>query len=142
MPSLADMIDPWQLESMRQTQVASFPDVVDIYRLVRTADGKGGFTTADFNNSQVNDEVPCTITPANQMVAGGQADRGLELEKWTVTFPWGTDVQDGDVLVWHKESVQLQVEDAQSSKTRGTAVRCTAEKVKGAPWAAPFSGGD
>jgi hypothetical protein len=68
------------------------------------------------------------------MMAGGQADRGLELEKWTVRLPWGTDVQDGDVLEWAKEDIQLQVEDAKTSKTRGTAVTCSAEKVKGASW--------
>jgi hypothetical protein len=126
------MIDEWQLHSMRSQQTESFPDLVDIKRLVRTADGKGGFSTGV--PDVIADEVPASITPAQQMMAGGQADRGLELEKWTVRLPWGTDVQDGDVLEWAKEGIQLQVENAKVSKTRGTAVTCSAEVVKGAPW--------
>lgn len=124
------LIDDYQLYCMRDMQLKSYPDLVDVYRLSRVADGKGGFSPAQ--RSLVVDEVACTITPAQQLVMGGQADRGLEVEKWTVRLPWGTDVQDADLLHWASEGIWLQVEDAKVSKTRGTAVSCMAEKVKGA----------
>lgn len=123
------MLDAFQLQSMQDTQEASFPDRVRISRIVRTADGKGGFTTG--TNSVIHDEVPASITPAQQLAMGGQADRSLEVEKWTVRMPWGTTVQDGDLIYWNVEDISLQVEDAKVSKTRGTAVTCMAEKVKG-----------
>ena len=132
--SLGDYLDPWQLESLRQTQVAGFPDRSNIHRLVRASDGMGGWTTADPDSSQVSAGNPCSITPGAQLQTGGQADRGLELENWTITFPWETDVQDGDVVEWVKEGKQFTIINAKTSRTRGTAVRCTAEIVKGAPW--------
>ena len=123
------MLDAFQLQSMQDTQEASFPDRVRISRIVRTADGKGGFATG--TPSIIHDEVPASITPAQQLAMGGQADRSLEVEKWTVRMPWGTTVQDGDLIYWNVEDISLQVEDAKVSKTRGTAVTCMAEKVKG-----------
>jgi hypothetical protein len=118
-----------QLEAMRSTQVSHLPDLVTITRQNRAPDGKGGFKKAA--PTVVAADVACAIAPLQQMVAGGQADRGLEIEKWVVTFEWATDVQDGDVLEWTAENIQLQVEDAKVSKSNGTAVRCTAELVKG-----------
>ncbi len=125
-------MDTYQRRMMRETQEGHFEDTCTIKRLTRTADGKGGFTTpaADI----VATAVPCSFSHTAQLVVGGQADRGLEVEKWIVTLPWGTDVQDADILELDLAGVQVQVEDAKVSKTRGTAVRCTAEDVKGLPW--------
>ena len=125
-------LSPYDLRMMRDTQEAHHPDVVAILRLVRAVDGKGGFTTG--TPTTIYAERACTITPGVQVEKGGQADRGLEVEMWTVTFPWGTDVQDGDVLDWAAEGIELQVVDAKVSKSRGTAVRIMADKVKGDPW--------
>ncbi len=125
MPTLSEA----QLESMRATQEDHLPDVLTITRMNRVSDGKGGWKAAA--PTTIASDVPCAVVVMQQMVAGGQADRGLEIEKWTVTFEWGTDVQDGDVLEWTAESIQLQVEDAKVSKSNGTAVRCTAELIKG-----------
>jgi len=121
-----------QLTAMRQSQQDHHPDLVTITRLQRAADGKGGWTTG--TALTVAKDVPCTITPGAEVMLGGQADRGLEIEQWMVTFPWGTDVQDEDVLEWSAESIQLQVSNAKVAKSNGTAVRCTAEVVDGVPW--------
>jgi len=125
-------LDAHQLRQMRETQEAHFQDVATIKRITRTPDGKGGWVTGAL--STIASDVPCTFTPAQQLVAGGQADRGLEMEKHTITFPWGTDVQDADVIELSAWSLQIQIEDAKHSKTRGTAVRCNAEDVKGNTW--------
>lgn len=123
------MIDAWQIHSMRQQQVDSFPDQADVYRLTRTSDGKGGYSAAV--RVLIAEGVPASWTPAQQLQSGGQADRNLEIAKWTVRLPWDTDVQDNDLLHWYNEDVWVQVEDAKWSKTRGTAVTCMAETVKG-----------
>ena len=40
------LIDDYQLYCMRDMQLKSYPDLVDVYRLSRVADGKGGFSPA------------------------------------------------------------------------------------------------
>ena len=101
----------WQLAQMQETQAAHFPDEVKVERLVRTPDGKGGWTTG--TPTVIYYAVPCTITPGAEVQATGQADRGLEIEQWVVTFAWGTDVQDDDVLTYGPEQRQLQVNHLQ-----------------------------
>ena len=120
-------LSDYDLEQMQATQTAHMPDTVAISRIVRAADGLGGFTTGA--STVVDAAAACSVSHSTQVEKGGQADRGLEVEQWTVTFPWGTDVQDGDVLTYG--AIVLQVVDAKVSKTRGTAVRCTADVVKG-----------
>lgn len=120
----------YQLQSMRQTQDSHYPDSVKVERLVRVADSKGGFTTG--TPAVIYTDLPCTITPGAEMKAGGQADRGLEMELWTMTCSWGSDVQDDDLLTYAGR--QLQVLDAKRDKSNGTALRCNAKIVEGATW--------
>jgi len=119
-----------QLASMRETQQDHHPDVCKVERIQRTADGKGGWTTG--SPLVVYAEAPCTATPGVELVISGQADRGLEAEQWVVTFPWGYDIQDEDLLTF--EDRQMQVKDAKRDKSNGTALRCNAEIVEGVPW--------
>lgn len=122
----------WQLEEMRQTQQAHHPETVKVERLVRTPDGKGGWTTG--TPTLIYQDAPCTITPGVELRISGQADRGLEVENWMVTFPWGYDIQDEDVLTYGEDEIQLQVLNAKWDKSNGTALRCTAQRVEGNPW--------
>lgn len=119
-----------QLTAMRQTQQDHHPDVCKVERLVRVADGKGGWTTG--TPMTVYGAAPCTATPGAEMTAGGQAGRGLEIEQWVITFPWGYTVQDDDVLTFGDK--QMQVKDAKTVKSNGTALRCNAEIIEGVPW--------
>ena len=123
-------LTPWQLESMRQTQRSHYPDVCKVERLVRTPDGKGGWTTG--TPTVIYQALPCTLTPGAEVKAGGQADRGLEIEQWVMTCDWGSDVQDEDVLTFGDR--QLQVMDAKRDKSNATALRCNAKIVEGVPW--------
>jgi len=119
-----------QLAAMRTTQQDHHPDTVQVQRLVRSTDGMGGWTTD--TPIVVYAAAPCTITPGVELQLIGQADRGLEMEQWVVTFPWGYDVQDDDVLTYG--AVQMQVKQAKQDKSNGTALRCNAEVIEGVPW--------
>ena len=112
---------------MRATQEGEgMPDTCVIKRRVMASDGFGGHTQASLTT--VASDVPCRITPSQVMVAGGQADRKLELEKWSVRVPYGTDIQDRDLIEW--QSVTIQVEEVKSPRSYSTAISAIGEVVK------------
>lgn len=125
------MLSAYDLAQMQATQVDAYPDRMTVYRIVRTDDGFGGTTTGAA--SVVQDDVPCRVTPAQTQMMGGQADRQLEIEKWTVRCPVDTDVIDDDVLVITTlGGEKLQVEDAKRPKSWETGRSLMCEKVRGA----------
>ena len=128
------MLDDWQMMSMQSTQEEALPDKVDIYRIVRIDDGFGG--TGTQAAELVSDDVPCRATPAQTQMLGGQADRQLELEKWTVRVPVGQDIQDDDILVITTQGdEQLQVESAKHPKSWETVRTAMCEVVRDMTWA-------
>lgn len=126
------MFDTWQLTQMQNTQEQAFPDRVTVRRIVYTDDGFGGLNTGVA--VVVSDDVPCRINPAQTQMLGGQASRQLEIEKWTLRFPVGTDIQDADVLTWDRGDIQLQVETAKTPKSWETALTVQAEVVRSDSW--------
>lgn len=83
---------------MRETQFEAMDEVVEIQRRTNTDDGFGG-TKNDVWAAVVSD-IPARVTQAQTLDMGGQASRMLEIEKWTVRLPYGTDCQEHDRIVW------------------------------------------
>ena len=128
------MLDDWQMMSMQVTQEDGLPDKLDIYRIARTSDGFGGTNTTAA--ALVSDDVPCRATPAQVQMLGGQADRQLEIEKWTVRVPVGIDIRDDDILVITTQgNEQLQVESAKHPKSWETLRTAMCEVVRDMSWA-------
>lgn len=114
------------LAGMRATQTSAMPDLGVLKRRVMESDGFGGHTTASLTTVASN--VPCRVTPAQVQAMGGQADRALELEKYTLRFPYGTDVRDRDLFVW--EGQTIEIEDVKAPRSYGTVVTASGERVK------------
>lgn len=102
------------------------PELVTIKRRVMASDGFGGNTQASL--STVATDVPARISPAQVMAMGGQGDRALELEKWNVRMPHGTDLQDRDVIEWGSQTIK--VEEVKSPRSFATNVSAIGEIVK------------
>lgn len=126
------MLDTWQLAQMRETQEDAFPDRVTVRRITYVDDSFGGVSTGIA--VVVADDVPCRISPAQVQMLGGQASRQLEVEKWTVRFPVGSDIQDADIISWDSKDIQLQVETAKDAKSYQTAFTVQAEVVRSMNW--------
>lgn len=118
-------LSDYELAQMRATQDSAMPERVTIKRRAITSDGFGGATTG--TPTTVATDVPARITQAQVQVMYGQAARDLQLEKWTVRVPVGTDLQEEDFIVWG--SLTLQVEDVKP-RTWETVISAQAEVVK------------
>jgi hypothetical protein len=116
-----------ELAGLRTHQEGAMPELVTIKRRgAQTQDGKGQFVQAAYVT--VASDVPARITPSQVMMAGGQGDRALELEKWQLRFPHDTDVQDRDLIVWG--TIEIEVEDVKQARSWMTAISATGEIVK------------
>ena len=119
------MLPAYELAQMRAVQVEAMPDLVTIKRRALTSDGFGGGTTG--TPTTVASNVPARITQAQVQAMGGQFGRTLELEKWTVRVPFGTDLKDEDFVIWG--AITLQVEDVKD-RSWETCISAQAEVVK------------
>lgn len=115
----------YELTQMRTTQDDAMPELITIKRRVLTSDGFGGASTGVPTTVATN--VPARIAQAQVQMMGGQLGRTLELEKWTVRVPFGTDLQDEDFVIWG--TMTLQVEDVKD-RSWETCVSAAAEVVK------------
>lgn len=104
------MFTDYTLQEMRAVQEKAMPERVTIQRPQPVDDGFGGVTYGA--PATVASDVPARITEAQMQVMYGQAARDLEIEKYNVRVPYGTDLQDEDLVVWG--SLTLQVEDVKS----------------------------
>lgn len=120
------MLTAAELASMRAQQTAAMPELVTIKRRVLATDGFGGYEQASLTT--VATDVPARITPAQVMTMGGQGDRALELEKWIIRVPYGTDLQDRDLIEWGTQ--EIKVEEVKSPRSFATNVSATGEVVK------------
>lgn len=119
------MFTAHELTEMRAVQERAMPETVTIERRNLSSDGFGG--VVDGARSTVASNVPARITQAQVQVMYGQVARDLQVEKWTIRVPYGTDLQDEDFVIWG--STVFQVEDV---KSRGwmTTVSASAEVLK------------
>jgi hypothetical protein len=115
----------YEMAQLRATQEAAFPERVTVKRRRLSSDGFGGVKTE--TPVVVAMEVPARITQAQVQDMGGQAARGLLLEKWTIRVPHGTDLRDEDYVEWG--DLTIQVEDVKH-RSYETAVSAMGEVVK------------
>lgn len=120
------MFNEQDLEDMRAAQDEAMPESVEIQRRTVVADGFGGNGTAAWLTRAL--AVPARITPSQVMAMGGQGDRSLELEKWNVRMPYGTDLLDGDRVLWGDQTIK--VEEVKSPRSYATNVSAIGEIVK------------
>ena len=96
------MLTADELTGMRETQALALPDTATITRPTRVSDGAGGFTT-----------TPATVATAACRAARSRpreilgGEREVTLADWTLTFPYGTDVQAGDTVTSSGRTFQV-----------------------------------
>lgn len=130
-------LSAWDLQGMRDTQDAHLPDKMDVYKITYTSDGFGG-VNQNATLDLVADDVPCVVTPAQVQMLSGQADRQLEVEKWTVRAPVDYDIRDEYILVvTSMGGQQLQVESAKRPKSYETLGTYMCEYIRANTWDVP-----
>ena len=120
------MFSNQQLADMQATQESAMPERVTIERATIKSDGFGGHSTDQWVEVAVN--VPARINPAQVLAMGGQGDRMLELEKWNIRMPHGTDLRDKDRILWGTQSIH--VEEVKTPRSFATNVSAIGEIVK------------
>jgi hypothetical protein len=115
-----------QLAKMQETQTSAMPERVIIERATIKSDGFGGHSVDQWEEVAVN--VPARINPAQVLAMGGQGGRMLELEKWNIRMPHGTDLRDKDRILWGTQSIH--VEEVKTPRSFATNVSAIGEIVK------------
>ena len=101
------------------------PERVTIRRTQQVSDGFGGWSEGTPTDVATN--VPARIREAQMMSIRGQAHRELQVQRWTVRVPHGTDLQDGDHIVWG--TVTIAVDDVKL-RSYQTALTVQGETIK------------
>lgn len=122
------MFSDYELSEMRDEQELGMPELVTIKRAVKTSDGFGGYNTTSYTT--VATDVPARITPSQELVAGGQADRQLQLGRWSLRVPYGTDLQERDQVEWTAQSMTIEIEQVKSPRSYHTAISAIGEVIK------------
>jgi hypothetical protein len=120
------MFSDTELDAMRAVQETAMPERVTIERRTLKTNGLGGTSTDAW--VAVATKVPARISPSQVLNMGGQGDRNLELEKWNIRMPHGTDLQDKDRIVWGTQTIG--VEEVKAPRSFATAVSANGEIVK------------
>ena len=120
------MFTSQQLADMQATQETAMPERVVIERATIKSDGFGGHTTDQWNEVAV--DVPARITPSQVLNMGGQGDRMLELEKWNIRMPHGTDLLDKDRILWGAQTIH--VEEVKAPRSFATNVSAIGQVIK------------
>jgi hypothetical protein len=114
----SNLLTSVDLRHIRQTHLAHMPDQATILRRVLTDDGFGGVTNNPLTTIATG--VPCRITEAQMQDLGGQGARNVDVEKWTIRMPRGTNIKDEDFIVWASgNGEQFQVEDVKGRTNEG-----------------------
>jgi hypothetical protein len=120
------MLSDYELEEMQATQEDAMPELVTIERRTLKTNGLGGTSTDAW--VAVATDVPARISPSQVLNMGGQGDRNLELEKWNIRMPHGTDLQDRDRIIWGTQTIG--VEEVKTPRSFATNVSANGEIVK------------
>lgn len=116
-----------EITAMQDTQAAAMPDLGVIKRRTMADDGFGGATTATW--ATIASDVSARVTPAQVQGMGGQADRKLDVELYTLRFEWGTDIQDRDQFIWAGQTIEIS--EVKVPRSFGTVTTCSGRVVKG-----------
>ena len=119
------MLTDRELAQIRAEQEKVLPEVVTIERASRTSDGFGGHGNASW--VAVASDVPARITQAQTLDLGGQGGRKIEVEKWTVRVPYGTDMREHDHVLWGDVTIRI---DELKAGTYRTVLTGAGEVVK------------
>ena len=120
------MFSDYELAEMQATQEEAMPELVTIERRTLKTNGLGGTSTDAWVAIATN--VPARISPSQVLNMGGQGDRNLELEKWNIRLPYGTDLQDKDRILWGAQTIGI--EEVKTPRSFGTNVSANGEIVK------------
>jgi hypothetical protein len=96
------------------------PESVTINRRTLVSDGFGGYQDAALVT--VAEDVPARLTEAQTQAMPGQLDRALLIDKWTVRMPYGTDLQEEDLIVWGDKTLVVETVKERSWDSAVTAV--------------------
>ena len=103
------------------------PDTASIYRRVLVDDGFGGVNQTGV--VKASGPHPARFAQA-QVIQTPALARDLEVETWTVRFPWGTDLRDEDLVLWHETGIVVRVTDLKPRSFQ-TATSAAGEVIKG-----------
>lgn len=118
------MIDPHDLNAMRDTLDGSLPDTVTITRASLSSDGMGGQAEA----WAAAGTSAARVSPgASQGVSTIAGDRVVEAAPWVVTLPVGSDVGKADRITFG--TVSLEVTRTTAPRSYGLCVRVECEEV-------------
>ncbi len=92
-----------ELDLMREDQEVYFPETVTIKRRNLSDDDFGGVTSGALLT--VVADVPARLTQAQVQDTLGQLSRDVQLEKWTIRLPLGTDVEEEDRIIWGDRTI-------------------------------------
>ena len=119
------MLTDRELRLIREEQVRHMPDTVSIERRTNSDDGFGGRKETTY--SVVASGIAARVTQAQTLDLGGQGGRKIEVEKWTIRMPYGTDCREHDRVVW--DDIVIRVDEVKD-RTNETAVSVAGERVK------------
>ena len=120
------------MAGMEQTQIDDMPDHGAIERQESTDDGFGGRTvgtTPEDGRRVVHARVSARVIKAQTQAMGGQSSRQVELEKWLLRFPKGTDIKERDYFVWEEGGITIQIDELKP-RSYSTVLSCMGERVK------------
>ena len=100
------------------------PDMVDIRRTERAPDGMGGWNAR--GERVVYSGLPARVTKAQTQAMGNRTGRDIELEKWIIRLPVGTDVRERDLIDW--EGLVIEVDEIKPRSWQ-TAITVSGEVV-------------
>jgi len=119
------MIPDRELDAIRAVQESLMPDTVDVQRRTNADDGFGGRQNTTWADAVIG--IPARVSKAQTLDLGGQGGRKIELEKWLVRMPFGTDVREGDRILYGALTIDVDEVKYGSYKT---AVTISGEKSK------------
>ena len=120
------------MEGMEQTQLDDMPDHGAVERQASSSDGFGGKTVGakpEDNRTTIHARVSARVTKAQTQAMGGQSSRQVEIEKWTLRFPLGTDIQERDYFVWEEGGFTIQIDETKP-RSYATVLSVMGERVK------------
>lgn len=109
-----------ELRAIREAQEEFMQDTAQIWRRV-VIDGAGEY-------GQIGSDTKCRITPGFMNLWREAGDRYQGLTAYSMTFPVGTDVKDGD-KVYDAYGREFLVRDVKAVSTYHTALQVLAEMV-------------
>lgn len=101
------------------------PDLLDITRLVGSTSSIGSFMSE--GTVVVATNVPCRITPAQQLTSLGERSQPIDVDKYTIRMPKGTDIQKRDFVTIQGSGLKLEIEFIKLPRSWDTLITAQAD---------------